>query len=300
MAELNFGTTDTEKKEINVKPDGADLSQDTVYSAEELNDPAKINVTITDKKSPLVILFGPPACGKTMTLVRLTRYLNKLGNYTVEPDRNFRHSGDTNYSSLCAEFDSIISSDDAAKSTDKINFMLIKVISKGRTICQLLEAPGEYYFNPNEPSADFPNFLNTIINGTNRKIWAIMVEPNFANQSDRINYVTKIDNLKQKIRDKDSIAIIYNKIDKSGFVISPGHIHTSSAINNVSDLYPGLFEKFKNTHPITRFWRKYNCRFVAFQTGDYSKTATNSLTFQEGPDEYPRNLWNEILRMIRG
>ena len=51
MAELNLGTTDAEKKEINVKPNEDNLSQDTVYSAEELNDPAKINVNITDKKS---------------------------------------------------------------------------------------------------------------------------------------------------------------------------------------------------------------------------------------------------------
>lgn len=299
MAELKFGDTDI-KKDVNIESKDDSLSQNTVYSAEEMNDPARINVIITDEKTPLVILFGPPACGKTMTLVRLTRYLNKLGNYSVEPDRNFRHSGDTNYSSLCADFDSIISSDDAAKSTDKINFMLIKVISKGRTICQLLEAPGEYYFNPNDPFADFPNFLNTIISKSNRKIWAIMVEPEFANQGDRINYVTKIEKLNKKIRERDSIAIIYNKIDKSNFVISPGRIHTSSAINSVSDLYPGLFEKFRNNHPITRFWRKYNCHFIPFQTGDYSKTTTNTLTFQEGPDEYPRNLWREILRMIRG
>lgn len=300
MAELNLGTTDAEKKEINVKPNEDNLSQDTVYSAEELNDPAKINVNITDKKSPLVILFGPPACGKTMTLVRLTRYLNKLGDYTVEPDKSFRPGYDKNYSNLCANFDSIVGSDDAAKSTDKVNFMLIKVISKGKTICQLLEAPGEYYFNPNQPFAAFPNFLNTVINGSNRKIWAIIVEPNYANHSDRINYVNKIDSLNKRIRNKDRVAVIFNKIDQSNFVISPGHIHTNSAIENVSNLYPGLFEKFKNNHPITRFWRQYNCRFIPFQTGDYSKTATNTLTFQEGPDEYPRNLWHEILRMIRG
>lgn len=38
-------------------------------------DPNRINVTIVNKDIPLVILFGPAACGKTMTLVRLTRYL---------------------------------------------------------------------------------------------------------------------------------------------------------------------------------------------------------------------------------
>ena len=46
---------------------------------EEMNDSNKIKVTIADYNTPLVILFGPPACGKTMTMVRLTRYLQKKG-----------------------------------------------------------------------------------------------------------------------------------------------------------------------------------------------------------------------------
>ena len=39
-------------------------------SATEMNDPASIKVTVSDSKAPLVILFGPPQCGKTMTLVQ--------------------------------------------------------------------------------------------------------------------------------------------------------------------------------------------------------------------------------------
>ena len=48
-------------------------------SEKELNDPDQINVTIADKNAPLVILFGPPKCGKTMLLVRLTRFLKARG-----------------------------------------------------------------------------------------------------------------------------------------------------------------------------------------------------------------------------
>ena len=43
-------------------------------SKEEYEDPNQIRVTIADAKAPLIILFGPPACGKTMTLVRLARW----------------------------------------------------------------------------------------------------------------------------------------------------------------------------------------------------------------------------------
>ena len=102
-------------------------------SAEELKDYNKISVTIADKDAPIVVLFGPPACGKTMTLVRLTRFLSENG-YTITPVRTFRPTHDTNYSDLCDNFGTMIYQDDAAKSTYRISFMLVKVSKKGRKI----------------------------------------------------------------------------------------------------------------------------------------------------------------------
>ena len=48
-------------------------------SSEEQNDPNSITVTVSDPNTPIVILYGPPSCGKTMTLVRMTRYLRSKG-----------------------------------------------------------------------------------------------------------------------------------------------------------------------------------------------------------------------------
>lgn len=67
-------------------------------------DPNRINVTIVNKDIPLVILFGPAACGKTMTLVRLTRYLRSK-SFKIFPIRTFRPSDDQNYQKLCDNFD---------------------------------------------------------------------------------------------------------------------------------------------------------------------------------------------------
>ena len=53
----------------------------------ELGNPDNIMVTIADQRIPIVVLFGPPTCGKTMTLIRLTRYLQKDG-YKVSPVRS--------------------------------------------------------------------------------------------------------------------------------------------------------------------------------------------------------------------
>ncbi len=267
-------------------------------SATELNDPNSIRVTISDHNAPLVILFGPPACGKTMTLVRMTRFLQAEG-YTVSPIRTFRPTSDTNYTDICERFDETMNSDNAATSTNRISFMLVEVIKNGRRICQILEAPGEYYFDPKKPNAQFPNYVNTIIASSNRKVWTIMVEPDWMDHTDRANYVSKITRLKQSMRPKDNAVFIFNKIDKTNFVRSVGNINMSAAITEIKNLYPSIFVPFMNQNPITKLWREYNCDFVPFQTGFYTE-AVNGLTYQEGPREYCVKLWKCIMSKITG
>lgn len=272
-------------------------------SVEELNDANKIRVTIADYETPLVILFGPPSCGKTMTLVRLTRYLQKKG-FTVQPIRSFRPAYDTNYSNICDNFDSMINSGNAAQSTANINFMLVQVMYQGKPLCQILEGPGEYYFNPEVPNAQFPRYVNAIIASDNRKIWAIMVEPDSTNKrmdtDARKNYVSKIHKLKTKISPRDKVLFIFNKIDETQFVISPGNIRYNFALQHIQYLYPNLFVPFKNVNPITKLLNPYNFDFVAFQTGDFTEAADGTLTFEEGHDVYPRKLWEFIRKRIRG
>ena len=268
------------------------------FNEVELNDPNKINVTIADKDAPLVILFGPPSCGKTMTLVRLTRYLKEDG-YKISPIKSFRPAYDKNYKKICDGYDAMISQSDAAKSTDRINFMLVEILKNGRRLCQILEAPGEYYFNPQKPNEPFPNYVNTIINSNNRKIWCIMIEPDWENHSDRSNYVLRIQQLKSRMRLRDKVVFVYNKIDLTNFVLSPGRINLQQARRDVENLYPGIFTPFRNMNPITRIFSEWRCDFVPFQTGNFTESNT-SLTYQEGPREYPAKLWNTILKQIRG
>ncbi|SHF95039.1 hypothetical protein SAMN05444405_1182 [Bacteroides luti] len=285
-------TSSTESKSIPVEEVIRGLNK------EELNDPNKINVTIADKNAPLVILFGPPSCGKTMTLVRLTRYLKGEG-YKISPIKSFRPSHDYNYKNICDNYDNMINQSDAAQSTDRINFMLVEIIKNGKRLCQILEAPGEFYFNPGHPTAKFPNYVNTIINCNNRKIWCIMVEPDWENECDRNNYVSRIHNLKQKMRPTDKTIFVFNKIDLTNFVISPGHINLPQATKEVANLYPGIYAPFRNMNPITRFFSEWRCDFVPFQTGDFTESNT-TMTYQEGPHEYPSKLWNTILKRING
>lgn len=272
-------------------------------SDEEIKDPNKIQVTIADKDAPIVVLFGPPACGKTMTLVRLVRFLKKMKKYTVTPIRTFRPNTDKNYEWMCDNFNSMINSDQAQAGTDRMNFMLVKISEKGRTICQILEAPGEYYFNPKNPNAPFPRFFDHITSTNARKIWTIMVEPDWENEIDRLNYVDRISSrLKKRMTSKDKVIFVYNKIDKTDFLIdNSGSFYLEPARNDINKyLYPDIFKAFKNNNPITKIFTPYNLEFTVFQTGYYQETVDGERTFENGPDVYPRRLWEIILKKVRG
>lgn len=101
-------------------------------SVDSVLDPLKVSVEIADRSTPVVLLVGPPASGKTMMLVRLTRWLKNKG-YTVTPVRTFR-SSDGAYERMCDDFNAMVSSNEAAAGTNVISFMLVKVSYNGRAL----------------------------------------------------------------------------------------------------------------------------------------------------------------------
>lgn len=293
-----ISTTPSPQEEVAYTADSTPAKDIHGLNEAEIADPNKILVTVSDTQAPLVILFGPPACGKTMTLVRMARFLHSKG-YQVEPIRSFRPAEDKHYQKLCNDFPQMINSSDAAKSTPLISFMLVEILKGGRRLCQILEAPGEYYFNPDDPNAPFPSYVNTIIACQNRKVWTIMVEPDWKNPTDRSNYVTRITNyLKPKMSSKDHVVFVYNKIDRTKFVRSKGNVNVTEAIKNAKYAYPNIFVPFMNQNPITKWFREYNCEFVPFQTGTYPETLNGDITYQEGPEEYCIQLWKAIKQYI--
>lgn len=249
--------------------------------------------TINDTETPILVLFGPSQCGKSMTMVRLVRYLKQRG-YSVDPRRDFRPSDDHIYELRCQEFNNTISTYTPLPGTVWQDFMLATVIdSKGNSVLQILEAPGEAYFSLVERfplKKPYPAYLNKIKACRAPKIWCFFTEPDWK-AAKYHDYVERIKNARSFIDlRKDKIIILYNKVDKLPQFINFGKINNKAVIKFVDQQYKGLFQAFKNTRLGESLWKPYLCEFVPFSTGDYSDG-----TFTESNDRYPYELLKKIL-----
>ena len=259
-----------------------------------------IVVSVSDP-APVVVLFGPAASGKTMTLVRLTLYLEKMG-YQIIPINTFRPAYDEHYKRICNEYSKLCHSKYAPGGNEAISFMLVKVLDKiGRPICQLLEAPGEHYFDPTDPKMQFPTYITNIMQLTNKRVWMFIVEQDWGrDQEMRDMYVQRIINMPANLR-RDKSIFVCHKVDKHPEVfLGNGKPNTNQIFKNIKNQYPGIFTPFVNRNPITKLFRKYNFKFVPFSAGAFTPTDNGRQVYIPGEDVYPKLLWKAILKTVKG
>ena len=146
----------------NTSDNNAEVVRRETYTDDEIRDVNNISVTIPDTKTPIVIFFGSPASGKTLALLRMIRFLEQH-NHDVIPEAVFRPQTDKHYTKMCVGLKDMAYSDYAPGGTDIISFMLVKVIDRmnNKTVCQILEAPGEHYFD-GRADLSFPRYINAI------------------------------------------------------------------------------------------------------------------------------------------
>ena len=228
---VNLSLDDTEQKVVSSaskKDDVATTETTSEPIATATEDIDEDDITISDKSSPIVLLFGPRSSGKSMTLVRLSRYLRDEG-FIIKTDKNFK--SDSKYKEKCDAFMANLDTKSALPGNAYKDFLLVKVIKGTRTICQFLEAPGEHYFDPKNIGAkDFPPYMTKIIrNLRNRKIWVFITEADWdVNNNVKKSYIRRIANCKaQLVRDTDRFIILHNKVDQKEEVFIDGHLSVS-------------------------------------------------------------------------
>lgn len=305
---LNDGLTGSEAQDFTSNEsdtDGIESYGDDSDSRTQTTGPVdEDDIKIGDKTAPIIMLFGPPTSGKSMTLVRLARYLRKQG-YTVKADLTFK--SDDGYRTRCDQFHSNLNTKEALQGNALNEFLLVKVIHHGKTICQILEAPGEHYFDPKNPektsAREFrPYLTEMIVSLPNRKIWAFITEAEWNVHAEvKSAYVERIRSCKNMLmKPTDKVVILYNKVDQKEELFEDGKIHLGWAEKAMRDEYEVLHKVFKNNNLITSLWRPYNYHFVPFITGHYTKVVGGGKKYTESEEKYPRNLWESIMKCIRG
>ena len=301
--EFDYGTSNKQVAKDTTTGRGNNAAETTiVQGATEAaeSDVNKITVTVTDP-SPIVILFGAGACGKTMTLIRLTNYLKSKG-YIVEPERTFRPAYSKSYKEACDTFSSVVNSTDAPGRTNKLSFMLVKVMDEqGRPICQILEAPGEHYFTKEDPKREFPKYIKDFASYPNRRTWVFIVEKDWEDQQDRNNYAEKITEMQnQYVELKDKAIFTCHKADLHNALFTRGIPNEDLFFQAIKNQYPNIFKKYESKHPIKKHFKQYDFDFVVFSAGRFSDTEDKKKTYSPGSPDFPAKLWNAILKTVRG
>lgn len=282
------------------------------YSDEEIKDVNKIRVRVDDP-SPLVLLFGPKGSGKTMALVRLTRYLEDQG-YQLEPYRIFRPSHDKHYQRICNNYRLLCHSNYAPGGTETITFMLVKVLDKhGRPICQILEAPGEHYFDAKFPGKQFPTYIQQIVTEyRNKRIWAFIVQKDWNPDKEasengeeidsnlvRTEYIQRIQQIRSSRRDR--AIFVCHKVDenKESTLFIGDRPNTKEFKRQIRFQYEGIFNNWMNTNPLTKWFQPEKFLFVPFSAGAFSNEDSGRKQYIKGDDWYPRMLWKAILKQVK-
>lgn len=258
-------------------------------------------IIVANSLSPLVVLFGPAASGKTMVLIRLSQFLLNKG-YRIVPDRAFRR--DDYYDEVCDSFEKLLFSNYAAGCTSGAKMMLVKVIDrKGEVVCQILDAPGPFFFDPNVPNEFWRKSIDYIRNLQNKRVWLYFVEEGWRDGETRARYAKRI---KQHVFDSssaDKSVFVFSKVDNTNYLKnSKEEVNMPILCKTINNQYPNIFAPFAKKIPLK--WLKiYNCRFVPFSSGIYypiiDKSGVPREEFIMGPDVFPKLLWDAILRSIK-
>lgn len=273
-----------------------EIIQRETYTDEEIRDVNNITVTIPDPNTPIVVFFGSPASGKTLALLRMIRFLEQH-DHQVVPEEVFRPQTDRHYAKMCAGLKDMAYSTYAPGGTDVISFMLVKILDRvGNPVCQILEAPGEHYFD-GSAALTFPTYINAIRTAPNRKIWVFFVEQGWGRDANERNlYAQKICSMQGLVSPHDKVVFLFNKVDlKRNSQYKPNGLpHKEVFFRNIQQQYPGIFTRYQNTGLAKVLYGAYNFKAVCFSSGVFNMTNDGREVWTPESDWYCQELWNAI------
>lgn len=249
------------------------------------------HVSIAEREVPIIIPFGPAYSGKTMMLYRLFQFL-LVREYAVKVNRIFVHGSLFSvYEELAEKFIDGLLKGEIPVATTQLPLLFDVVNRNGdTTLCHILDQTGTFHFDKND--IENPVYLAEIMHCPNKKIWMFMLEPCCENEYVQRAYIKRIIELKAYISPQDNVLFVATKADMFANIVD-----IKGIFHEMQSIYPGLFDVFKNTNPITRLLRPYNFDFVAFSAGKFVDIDGIGM-YRVGDDKYPETLWKTVLKNI--
>ena len=281
---------ETEKKSIissQEKLEGTKIKQ------REKDDPSLVRTNVI--KGPLVVMFGPSHVGKTVTLLRLTQYLESRVGGLVKPVANFRN--DNSYLETIERFNEIKEDSYLApESTGEMDFLLLDVSWDGRPKFQILEAPGEHFFDPKDTTKPYHSYFETILNSEYKKLFIFFFEVDmFESNTQREEYGKRISKLlSQNTKPgRDRAIVLCNKVDSTEYF--QGGLPVYSEIKRVIYEDPN-YQSLKKSLSKSRLGRIY---FVPFSAGSFkSYDDDRGVVFTMSKEHYAKELFRSIEKCL--
>ncbi len=243
---------------------------------------------------PLIILVGSKSTGKTVTLLRLAKFLKKNGNFKVLPNEDFRTDND--YPEACEKFQELLNSRDYAPDpTAPINFLLVDIYKDNKLIYHILEAPGEHFFSDQNPYDNSNRaYFASLFSKDIQKILVFIFEKNMLKDdamqsaySDRLSsFVSMI-----KPKNNDRLIFMLNKVDKMP-VQQKGTVDEAEVKKYIYDNenYNSLKNAILNVKGLDPV------KFIPFSNGTFSDIGDDKQSWVLSNDDYPSKLWSLIIK----
>ena len=257
---------------------------------------------IPESKTPMFIPYGYASIGKTMLIQRLMRCLRNYG-YMCRPEVTF--STNPIYSQICEQYiEEAFKGNVAAGTTETILFSVLD--QRGMKVCNLVDMAGEYQYDINNPHVFTSPEMLQLIHTPNPKIWGFVIEYNNSlSIQQRQGYVHSIRNFAlNALTAKDKVIIIYNKVDLTPYSIPGGKTNWRGLFDSADSTFPDIFNPFEETNKFKRFLKgRYNFKLLPFMSGlshkGIDQYGNEYISFVDGPDEYPKQLWHNIVKCLR-
>lgn len=266
------------------------------------------NYRITDTQTPIIIVVGPAKSGKSMIMARLINYLHKKQRYIIEPDYTYLNT--IKYFHDCADYTKCIHENHAMPGTDTDLLIQIKDAS-GTNIAQYIEAPGEAYFNPANPNAQPPVYLQHICGGDvpNKKVFIYLLnidlnmgvyKPLGSYEAMRGLYADRLINVfKPLAQPKDKFILLYNKVDMTNYGTIYKIKNRQGAVKEARQNYPYVFSSLRK-NVLGGLITYDDFKFLPFSAGwfveDIDDEGNTTQSCIPSSDMYPQQLWKMIIR----